>query len=307
MKIAYLTDGGECYQSVCLFHGLRTLLGDEVVDYPRLKPAYQGEGAAYGCGFTAYNHLPDIDIDRSDMEAKLAGGHFDAVIWNGWPVYWAETLPFGNVPLPSTVVQVIVDGGDYMANSRFSDRGLYFKREWCGKGHPFGFAIPKEMIVDHVPEKTRLWSFYEPYMPHIYKVESDYREGYRRASLGITHLKSGWDCMRHYEIMSQGCVPFFLGVDRVPEGNLTQLPLDLFKEVLYKYWSFYISRIENNIRPAHWSVETATAVLGYPQKNLYGRLEELPRYAELMLNHVRTHNTTEVLARKVLDAIKGAR
>ncbi len=303
MKILYLTDGGECYQSVCLFHGLRDLLGEEVVDFPRLKPAYAGERAGYGGGFTVYSRSPEIAVDRSDIESKLAGGYFDAVIWAGWPVYFGEKLSLDHIPLPQRTKPVIVDGGDYRENSRFASRGVYFKREWVDRGHPIGFAVPADIVVDEVPPKSRLWALYEPYMPHIYTVESDYYSGYGNSRLAVTHRKAGWDCIRHYEIMSQGCVPFFVGLDSLPAGNLTTLPLDLLREVLYKFWDFYQSRPTRTIHTSHWTFDTVVRDLGTPRHRSAGKVEELTTYADQMLEHVRKHNTTRVLASNFLSVL----
>ena len=42
--------------------------------------------------------------------------------------------------------------------------------------------------------------------------------------------KAGWDCMRHYEILGNYCMPYFVGLEDCPEGTLVNLPKDLLLE-----------------------------------------------------------------------------
>jgi hypothetical protein len=34
----------------------------------------------------------------------------------------------------------------------------------------------------------------------------------------------GWDCLRHYEILASGAVPYFTGVEDSPHDVMTSLP-----------------------------------------------------------------------------------
>ena len=45
---------------------------------------------------------------------------------------------------------------------------------------------------------------------YIYKDEQSYYDDMYNSRFAITMRKAGWDCMRHYEIMANGCITLFL-------------------------------------------------------------------------------------------------
>ena len=59
---------------------------------------------------------------------------------------------------------------------------------------------------------------------YIYDTEETYYKQYAESMFGVTMKKNGWDCVRHYEIMANACVPLFLGLDQCPENIMTTLP-----------------------------------------------------------------------------------
>jgi hypothetical protein len=42
--------------------------------------------------------------------------------------------------------------------------------------------------------------------------------------------KAGWDCMRHYEILGNYCIPYFVGLEDCPKNTLANLPKELLLE-----------------------------------------------------------------------------
>jgi len=42
--------------------------------------------------------------------------------------------------------------------------------------------------------------------------------------------KAGWDCMRHYEILANNCIPYFIDLEDCPNYTLTNLPKELLLE-----------------------------------------------------------------------------
>ncbi|AFZ53323.1 hypothetical protein [Cyanobacterium aponinum] len=36
--------------------------------------------------------------------------------------------------------------------------------------------------------------------------------------------KAGWDCLRHYEIIAQGCAPYFLDIRELPYLTMHRFP-----------------------------------------------------------------------------------
>lgn len=96
--------------------------------------------------------------------------------------------------------------------------------------YPITFSIPEEKIVSAIPTKTRLLAILNPSDPgtYVYTDEHSYYQGYRESYFALTMKKRGWDCIRHYEIMANGCIPVFEDIESCPIETLTYLPKDLF-------------------------------------------------------------------------------
>jgi hypothetical protein len=95
--------------------------------------------------------------------------------------------------------------------------------------HPITFSIPEEKIVSSIPGKTKLLSDLIPgkIETYIYNTEQDYYNEYKQSFFATTMKKAGWDCMRHYEILANGCVPYFLNIEDCPENTMKLFPKDL--------------------------------------------------------------------------------
>ena len=99
--------------------------------------------------------------------------------------------------------------------------------------YPISFCIPECKIVSDVPSKTRLFAHIVPGQVATYIYGADekaYYAGYAESVFGITHKKAGWDCMRHYEILANGCIPYFGNLDACPPQTMTHFPKALVKE-----------------------------------------------------------------------------
>ncbi len=96
--------------------------------------------------------------------------------------------------------------------------------------HPISFTIPPNKVVERIPKKSRITATIVPgdTSTYIYATEAEYYKGYQESYFGITMKKSGWDCMRHYEILANGCIPYFEGgVDAIPKNTMTLFPKDI--------------------------------------------------------------------------------
>jgi hypothetical protein len=100
---------------------------------------------------------------------------------------------------------------------------------------PIQFSIPEKKIVRNIPIKDKDFASIIPgnLQTYIYTTESDYYADYRRSYYAITTKKGGWDCMRHYEILANGCIPFFLNLEQCPPNTMTLLPKDLILEAMH--------------------------------------------------------------------------
>ena len=105
---------------------------------------------------------------------------------------------------------------------------------------PLSFCIPDECIVNEIPRKSHLLA---PLLPgdistYIYDNEKDYNDMYQKSRFAITKMKGGWDCLRHYEILMNGCIPLFENLQECPAYTLTTYPKELNNEAyeLYNNW-----------------------------------------------------------------------
>ena len=239
MKILYLSQGNYPeYQGDLLFLGLRTLLGADVVDVPKINILYEEtflknpaskRKIGWGNGFTVYGLLPSLKVDRSDIPQKIKNQFFDLIIFG---------CSYRTKPLLTLILQyyprkkiVFIDGDDAPTiEKELVFRGFYFKRELTQTTHgvfPISFAAPSSIILDEVPQqKSRIFSICDPRdrKTYIYKDEKSYYQGYQESLFGVTTQKGGWDALRHYEILANGCVPDFHNIQACPLLTCWNLP-----------------------------------------------------------------------------------
>ena len=91
-----------------------------------------------------------------------------------------------------------------------------------------------------------------------------------------TIKKGGWDCLRHYEIMANGCIPIFKDLDKCPSNTLISFPKDIVMEA--------------NRALLPWN---------YNNKSLYDE------YVKKMLSHVKEHCSASANAKYVLSKLPG--
>lgn len=239
MRLLYLSSAaGADYQCDMLFHGLRMLLGADVVDVERLWFMYGDaftddparRGRLYGKGFSLYGLLgSDEGVDRTDIEAKIRAHYFDAVVYGS--IHRCQTFLSTVLDVYDSKDILFIDGEDYPRQMFWPlmHRGLYFKREQDGGQHdtlPIQFAIPEEKIAAPGLTKTQLAAFIDPRdrSTYIYDSEADYYDDYRRSCFAVTTKKAGWDCLRHYEIMANRCMPIFPELDKCPPRTMVYFP-----------------------------------------------------------------------------------
>jgi hypothetical protein len=95
--------------------------------------------------------------------------------------------------------------------------------------YPITFSIPDCKIVSSIPLKTKLLSTIIPgdRSTYTFNNETDYYNEYKSSMFAITTKKSGWDCMRHYEIIANGCIPYFPNIEACPPNTMALLPKNL--------------------------------------------------------------------------------
>lgn len=148
--------------------------------------------------------------------------------------------------------------------------------------YPIQFSIPEIKCVQKIPAKYRDFAYIVPgdLSTYIYTQEQDYYKDYQQSYFAITKYKAGWDCMRHYEILANGCIPYFVDIDECPEDIMVFLPKDLIKEAMNLEGVSYQHIDHNRFNKAKY----------------YALLNKL-------LEHTRNHLTTKKMAQYVLDTI----
>lgn len=272
MKILYLPIMDESnldsraagdYLGDTIFHGLRSILGEDVVDAQRLWHLYKKDlneepekfKELYGKGFTTFGLLPDLKIDRSDIRSKIENKYYDYILC---PLHHTQADALNNDAqhihqmiddlheyYPKNKV-AILDGWDVKRiNLQISKKVTYFKRELCEESiphaFPISFSIPKEKICepmdrsfDFAPLVPAYGHFDDPHLKsYIYENEKEYYKDYQQSYFAYTCKKGredsneSWDCMRHYEILACGCVPFFTDIELCPRTTLGRFPKEL--------------------------------------------------------------------------------
>lgn len=98
---------------------------------------------------------------------------------------------------------------------------------------PISFSIPSEKIVDEVPKKKKLIAQIIPgdKETYIFENEKDYYKDYQISYFAHTKKKGGYECLRHLEILANGCIPIFENIEDIPKNTMTHYPIDLLKKI----------------------------------------------------------------------------
>ena len=95
--------------------------------------------------------------------------------------------------------------------------------------HPVSFSIPSHKFVCAIPTKSKLLSSLIPgdLNTYIYSTETEYYAEYQRSAFALTKIKGGWDCLRHYEIVANGAIPYFVNFEAMPPKTMANWPREL--------------------------------------------------------------------------------
>jgi len=92
--------------------------------------------------------------------------------------------------------------------------------------YPLSLSIPEANVVKEVPTKTKQFAHVVPgdLSTYIFSDMESYYADYQTSVFGKTRRKGGYDCMRHYEILGNGCIPWFEGLQTYPHTIMTNFP-----------------------------------------------------------------------------------
>tara|TARA_Y100000389_G_C17471376_1_gene531550 strand:+ start:8012 stop:9010 length:999 start_codon:yes stop_codon:yes gene_type:complete len=221
---------------------------------------FQNPENLYGKGFTLYAKL-DYKLKEKITEINTPAfkgdfNNFDKIIFT------SIFRKYKNIPLREDFFNlinkeikskeiIVLDGEDIQKiDEVIANKTNYFKRELSSQygnlAKPISFTYPKLELPNQVKllsEKTQLLAPMDPrYLNSYIFNELDYLEQYSRSIFGTTTKKSGWDCMRHYEILSRGTLLYFPGVEEKPGLTMNNFPTlsqievnNLFKRLITGY------------------------------------------------------------------------
>jgi hypothetical protein len=142
--------------------------------------------------------------------------------------------------------------------------------------YPISYSIPDEYVVDTIPDKKNNIASLIPGNISTYKFtkyeEKEYYKMYQDAYFAYTTKKGGWDCLRHYEIISNGCIPIFEDIHHCPNKSLTTFPKNLIEEAKYLF------------KGKEWKIDESN-------------IEEYKELSELLLEHTKKFCTTSANAK----------
>ncbi len=237
LKVLFLANADRPdYLCDMIYHGLKTTEGillEEVNTPHYMYNYYMAQGALYGKGFTMYCQLKSYPtcIPVPEMKRRVEKKYYDFIIYGS--IHRFERY-YDLITAHYSKDRIItVDGEDEdRVELRFTRDSTYYKRELSMETDlikPINFCIPESLIVESLPAKTKRVAHIVPgdLTTYIFDRVEDYYHDYQTSVFGITSKKGGWDCLRHYEILMNGCIPYFINLKGCPRLTMNLLPKDL--------------------------------------------------------------------------------
>lgn len=178
--------------------------------------------------------------------------------------------------------------------SNIFQRIVYSEEELQSHIKPISFAIPEEVICENVPIKTKSFAYNIPgkQETYIYNNEIGYFKGYQESYFGITMKKWSWDSLRHYEILANGCIPYFIDLEKCPSNILHNYPKEL---ILNAVKLTGLPSIKNVSGLNETDLEIDFSVFDQHQYNIL---------LQKLLSYTRKNLTTKALAKYVLETCR---
>lgn len=202
--------------------------------------SFPKEENIYGRGFTVFKKLNDdlkesINVLSDDkIQVQVNENFFDLIIYTSIWRYF-ENLDFILQKYSKEKI-IAIDGEDFQEVANVAPLVRYFKRELTSTYehicNPISFSFPSYFQAKSNTTFENKSIFLAPCHPgfrntYKFNLEEDYYDQYSSSLFATTTKKAGWDCMRHYEIIAAGCIPFFPDIEKKPNCTMKNYPVEL--------------------------------------------------------------------------------
>jgi hypothetical protein len=198
---------------------------------------YPDQHKLYGRGYTVFGKLPShkkknvMTLPEEDLLKKLAGKYFDKIIYTS---IWRKNIFIQDAMQNYEKNNIIVvDGEDHTNVLNIAPNVMYYKRELINSFDkiclPISFSFPSFHPSKMIDVEAKKY-FLAPCVPsvrksYVFNTEELYYQQYAESYFGLTTKKGGWDCMRHYEIIRAGCIPYFPDIVDKPISTMSTYPV----------------------------------------------------------------------------------
>ena len=178
-----------------------------------------------------YIIMHDTTVDGEYGETiRLGWNAQQQSVMSGFPV---EEINNGLWP---AIDEFLKTNPEWYLKERFTNNnGLTVLEKRENAAHPITFSFPEEKITDVtniMQKKVKIMSSLIPgkMETYIYENETDYYNEYQQSLFATTQKKAGYDCLRHYEIIANGCIPFFEDIVHCSPNTLSLFPKQMIEE-----------------------------------------------------------------------------
>jgi hypothetical protein len=280
-------------------------------------------GKIWGRGFTIYGLLPQINrgIQNLDFEYCIIPIHHTNI-----SNYQYIHNHISNILKKFDGKKIaVIDGWDrdyinpQILNLCLCNNIKYFKRELFQKidgVYPITFAFPEEKIPNKTTNIENKIHNIAPLIPvnqsinseymktYIYDTEQSYYQMYQNSYFALTSKKGGWDTLRHYEIIANGCIPIFVDLENCPQYCLWNFPKQICLDVKH------IKGLRLNTTNKLWVTKKTLLHCGYVNIDNPGHIdftsfdfEFYNKTLDQLKQWLYNIGTTKQLAKYVMDTI----
>lgn len=231
-------------------------------------------------------------------------------------------LPVVHGKVPASELCPIDEAVDFVPPSKRTIAPFGGPRQ-CRNGayhYPIAFGTPARTVQTKLFPK--LFDFHPipvdiPPKPLQYNDEDTYQALAALSHFCITHSRGGWDCGRHYEVASAGCVPYFYDIHAAGPFILPQLPKKFLMDVVKQPAMAHIGHVTGALNDEYFMPTVpyikkdsfnARARVRFVNESFYFNKDKFDyewywKSARQFLKYTQKYLTTEAMAAYVLKSM----